>query len=507
MGSPRKWKTNRDRRNPVQVVLATLLLPALPGLALILVSVAQADTSTLRIREQKDEPGFYELNAFFTTVDSDSNGVFGPAQIAGGTNWSWTVSHRCDAWYWGPPPAPCGASNATITLDGTHLHGPHPEDAPNNPLVMLAPPGEFVNLDSGEFVTETNAVDHPAAPETHRDVYGFGAWICTRRDSSQLRLTGDLRVFAQHQSRGSYDGWLKWITFGCNELPISSVAFQAGSGTLTIQGGPVNVLNRRGETTTEVDPLYAGDPILGSDLWVSQLQYLGPDGDGGYRFGPGFLEVNDPEAAHHLSGMFATYIFYERERDTDPHGMGLFDRFSIRDKMESPEGPSPFLQDFVATNLFGDELEEAEWMERAGTAVAIVPVLDLVELSNGFTQSTPWIPAAIIVACAVGEGASSHAPSIAAHPVCLLTGPTPNPVTDHVGYQITLARASRVQSDIFDVLGRPVASILDRQMEAGAHPLRWVLADRDGRPLDSGIYVLRVRAGGQMSTRRMAVVR
>lgn len=487
----------------LQLLRTMVLLLAMLSAAL----TARSDTSSLRIREQKDELQFYLLKAVFTTVDTDSSGVWGPPQYPGGTHWSWSVSHRADAWYWGPPPAPFGVSNASITLDGTHLHGPHPSDAPNNQLDLLAPPGEFVQMGDGEFVTETNAVDHPASPEVHRDEYGFGAWICARGDSSQLRLTGDLRIYAQHQSRGHYDGWLKWITFGCNELPVTSVAFDAGSGTLMVCGGRITVLNREGRTDPGIDPLYAGDPLLRSDLWVSQLQYAGPNGDGGYRFGPGFVEVNDPELTHRVSGMFPGYVFYGWSRGTNPHGTGLLTRLSIRDKMAPPVGPSPFLQDFVGTNLFGDGLEEDEWLERTGTAVAIVPVVDLVALSNGFTQSTPLIPAAIVVSCAVRTDESSHVPPRVPHPTFLLANPSPNPMTGWLDCRITLARASRVEARIVDIFGRTVASVLDGHLEAGTHPLRWVPEDRDGPMPCSGVYFLRVRAGGAIETRPVTLLR
>ena len=56
--------------------------------------------------------------------------------------------------------------------------------------------------------------------------------------------------------------------------------------------------------------------------------------------------------------------------------------------------------------------------------------------------------------------------------------------------------------DVFDLLGRHVAGLLDGFLEAGEHDIR---ADMSG--FSSGAYIVRLAAGGHVSTIRMLLIR
>ena len=59
-----------------------------------------------------------------------------------------------------------------------------------------------------------------------------------------------------------------------------------------------------------------------------------------------------------------------------------------------------------------------------------------------------------------------------------------------------------MQLDLFDLLGRRVATVLDEARAAGPHAVRL-----DTSRLPSGVYLARLRAGDRTATRRLAVVR
>ena len=82
-------------------------------------------------------------------------------------------------------------------------------------------------------------------------------------------------------------------------------------------------------------------------------------------------------------------------------------------------------------------------------------------------------------------------------------GPVPFRTTLQLG--VDLPRAGRVQLEVFDVRGRRVRTLLDREAGAGTHPVQWDGRDERGRELGAGIYFLRMQSGG--ATRSLRVVR
>jgi hypothetical protein len=66
-------------------------------------------------------------------------------------------------------------------------------------------------------------------------------------------------------------------------------------------------------------------------------------------------------------------------------------------------------------------------------------------------------------------------------------------------------RDRRVTLEVVDLLGRRVATLIDGQtVTAGRHARTWS-PSRHG--LSSGLYLLRLRAGGATRTQRLTVVR
>jgi phosphodiesterase/alkaline phosphatase D-like protein len=65
-----------------------------------------------------------------------------------------------------------------------------------------------------------------------------------------------------------------------------------------------------------------------------------------------------------------------------------------------------------------------------------------------------------------------------------------------------LPEQSQVTLEVYDVLGRRVATLVNREKEAGEYSVRLDAAD-----LSSGNYFYRMRAGDFTQTRRLVVVR
>ena len=60
---------------------------------------------------------------------------------------------------------------------------------------------------------------------------------------------------------------------------------------------------------------------------------------------------------------------------------------------------------------------------------------------------------------------------------------------------------------IHNLAGQAVAALVDGELPAGAHEVRWDARDLDGRDLASGVYLCRLQVGSQTETRRLLLLR
>ena len=87
--------------------------------------------------------------------------------------------------------------------------------------------------------------------------------------------------------------------------------------------------------------------------------------------------------------------------------------------------------------------------------------------------------------------------------VVTLLAPFPNPARGLVGMRFALARAARVQLDIFDLAGRRVARLADGPRSAGWHTAEW----RPGtsQAARAGVYFARLQAGSIVRATRIVI--
>jgi hypothetical protein len=92
-------------------------------------------------------------------------------------------------------------------------------------------------------------------------------------------------------------------------------------------------------------------------------------------------------------------------------------------------------------------------------------------------------------------------------PVRIALGrPTPNPSSGGVNYAISLPHESKVRVQVIDLAGRVVRTLIDGTMPAGTSNHSWDAAV-SGTRVSSGVYVLRLEAGGETQSKRFALTR
>ncbi|MCC7263360.1 MAG: T9SS type A sorting domain-containing protein [Candidatus Latescibacteria bacterium] len=83
----------------------------------------------------------------------------------------------------------------------------------------------------------------------------------------------------------------------------------------------------------------------------------------------------------------------------------------------------------------------------------------------------------------------------------------PNPFNPTTTIRFSLPQPGEAELCVYNLLGQRVATLVQGLQEAGPQVLQWNGRDEAGRELASGVYLYRLRAGGQVQTRRLLLLR
>jgi hypothetical protein len=82
----------------------------------------------------------------------------------------------------------------------------------------------------------------------------------------------------------------------------------------------------------------------------------------------------------------------------------------------------------------------------------------------------------------------------------------PNPATNMTTISFSLSQSRQMNIQVFDMTGRLIKTLAEAKMETGAHQLIWDLRDERGRPVNSGIYFVRINSGNSIETKKLSVI-
>jgi hypothetical protein len=89
----------------------------------------------------------------------------------------------------------------------------------------------------------------------------------------------------------------------------------------------------------------------------------------------------------------------------------------------------------------------------------------------------------------------------------VVSSPSPMPLTEWTSVRIDLAEATVLRAEVYNLIGQRVKVLRDESVTAGRHLLLWDGYWADGRPAESGMYLLRIVASGSEVTRKIVVIR
>jgi PKD repeat protein len=153
---------------------------------------------------------------------------------------------------------------------------------------------------------------------------------------------------------------------------------------------------------------------------------------------------------------------------------------------------------------FADVLLSAEGVEEERLAFTEVEVGDLVYWrvrATNLLGTSPWSPVGLVAVTETGAVTSEEEP-LASAEALTLTPTHPNPARGLARVAYTLGETGTVRVEVFDMLGRRVAVVVDDVRPAGRHE---VVFDTSG--MASGTYLLRASNGQAVATQRFSVLR
>jgi hypothetical protein len=83
----------------------------------------------------------------------------------------------------------------------------------------------------------------------------------------------------------------------------------------------------------------------------------------------------------------------------------------------------------------------------------------------------------------------------------------PNPFNPTTTIKFTLPEPASVRLDVYNLLGRKVITLLDKELPVGDYTAVWDGVDNTGQPVASGIYLYRIDAGTFKASKKMMLLK
>ena len=83
----------------------------------------------------------------------------------------------------------------------------------------------------------------------------------------------------------------------------------------------------------------------------------------------------------------------------------------------------------------------------------------------------------------------------------------PNPFNPSTTIKYNLPKNCPVLLEIFDVSGKRMATLVNESQEKGQYSVEWNGQDKNGNPVSSGTYFYRLKAGKEMISKKMVLLK
>lgn len=169
-----------------------------------------------------------------------------------------------------------------------------------------------------------------------------------------------------------------------------------------------------------------------------------------------------------------------------PTGDGeLIFQYKIVDEIENNTiGIESYYQDIGLNYVFNDEYEPTATQLTNGIAIK-------------FTTQPPFVP----IYVSVDEENETISDHIVLHPN------KPNPFHQYTQLSYTLKKQNNIALQIYDLKGTKICDLFEGNQPAGKHTHRWDGTDNSGNPVESGIYLYRLKTNDFSGSMKMFLLR
>lgn len=154
-----------------------------------------------------------------------------------------------------------------------------------------------------------------------------------------------------------------------------------------------------------------------------------------------------------------------------------------------------------STYDFEIDEQDAVQTKQAETTHSLSEVADKLNAqSNTHRMSSEGTPRFELLIAATGIDGLTELGAVPEDFTLAQNYPNPFNPTTVISYQLPVS--SQVRLEVYDMLGRNVATLVDGQVSAGRHTVNF-----DARNLSSGVYLYRLQAGSQIMTRKLTILK
>ena len=83
----------------------------------------------------------------------------------------------------------------------------------------------------------------------------------------------------------------------------------------------------------------------------------------------------------------------------------------------------------------------------------------------------------------------------------------PNPFNPSTIIPFTLSSTGLVSIKIYDLMGRDVKTLIEREINKGSHQVNWLGKDKFGNDMPTGIYIYQIKIGGSIKSKKMHLLK
>jgi hypothetical protein len=312
----------------------------------------------------------------------------------------------------------------------------------------------------------------------------WGSPLAQAQDASSLQATctsdeGSLFRIDNFGDR-EYDFTLRAVGAAAQSISGSAYPIGRGGAYAFLPAGATAVLEVRGEQVStkaaNPDPCPAATPDTGRP--ICEGLHLDPDTREALFVGAAdFRGVTSIDITVN-NGRVLVY---------DPHATFV---------IAAGGAPAPVfeVEDGTATFDAGALFNAGYGLLLQGNASGAVAFFATVRSPGGTAECDPQFNVA-----SEGEGTLPEAVTLAQN--------YPNPFRPSTEIAFTLAESASVTLQVYDVLGRRVATLVDGELPTGTHTVTWDGGDDAGRRVASGTYLYRLETGSQSLSRTMTLLK